>query len=165
MSLICPAFLRSVRWRCGIAWFPVAVSALFILVFPDLSLSRERNVEVADDAAATKANADSSTDQLAGREMDIGRYYLGRHEQVAAINRFKIVVTQYQTTRHVDEALERLTELYLAIGIVKEAQTAVAVLGRKFPDTRWYKDALDLLKKEGLEPHEDKGSWISPTFE
>jgi outer membrane protein assembly factor BamD len=165
MTLICPAFLRSVRWRRRFAWLPVTISALLILVFPDLSLSRERNVEVADDAAAAKADVDSSIDQRAGREMDIGRYYLGRHDQVAAINRFKTVVTQYQTTRHVDEALEHLTELYLAIGIVKEAQTAVAILGRKFPDSPWYRDALDLLKKNGLEPHEDKGSYISPTFE
>jgi outer membrane protein assembly factor BamD len=160
MALMYSAFLRSVRWRRRFAWFPVAISALLIPVFPDLGLSRERDVEVADDAAAAKANVDSSTDQLAGREMDTGRYYLVKHDYLAAINRFKRVVTQYPTTRHVDEALERLTESYLAVGIIKEAQTAVAVLGRKFPDSRWYKNALDLLKKDGLEPHEDDGSWI-----
>jgi outer membrane protein assembly factor BamD len=164
MALMYPAFLRSVRWRRRFAWFPLAISALLIPVFPDSSLSREKDVEVAEDAAAAKANVDGSTDQLAGKEMDIGRYYLVRHNYLAAINRFKTVVTQYPTTRHVDEALERLTELYLAIGIVKQAQTAVAVLVQKFPDSRWYKDALDLLKKAGLEPHEDERSWISPTF-
>jgi outer membrane protein assembly factor BamD len=153
MALTYPAFLRSVRWRRRFAWFLVAISALLIPVFPELLI-----------LAAAKANADSSTDRLAGREMDIGRYYLAKHDYLAAINRFKTVVTRYTTARHVDEALERLTQSYLAIGIVKEAQTAVAVLGRKFPDSRWYKDALDLLKKAGLEPHEDEGSWISPTF-
>jgi outer membrane protein assembly factor BamD len=73
-------------------------------------------------------------------------------------------VTQYQTTRHVEEALERLTESYMALGVVQEAQTAAAVLGHNFPDSRWYKDAYNLVRSGGVEPSEDKGSWISKAF-
>ena len=65
---------------------------------------------------------------------------------IGAINRFKVVVTQYQTTRHVEEALERLTEAYTALGIIDEAQTAAAVLGHNFPESPWYKDAYNLVK-------------------
>ena len=86
---------------------------------------------------------------------------LPRH---GAINRFKVVVTQYQTTRHVEEALMRLTESYMALGIVHEAQTAAAVLGHNFPDSRWYKDAHALVRTGGVEPSENKDSWISRSF-
>ncbi|NVK33777.1 MAG: outer membrane protein assembly factor BamD [Rhodobacteraceae bacterium] len=103
-------------------------------------------------------------DQLAGKEMQIGRYYLEKRNYVAGINRFKTVVLQYQTTRHVEEALFRLTESYYALGVVSEAQTAAAVLGHNYPDTQWYKDAFSLLKKGGYGPSEDKGSWISKAF-
>src|SRR3954470_23386792 len=80
-------------------------------------------------ATSAKAKLEGARDQLAGKEMDVGRYYLLKKDYIAAINRFKTVVTQYQTTRHVEEALARLTEAYMAIGIVGEAQTAAAVLG------------------------------------
>lgn len=103
-------------------------------------------------------------DQLAGKEMEIGRYYLERRNFTAAINRFREVVAKYQTTRHVEEALERLTEAYLALGITQEAQTAAAVLGHNFPDSPWYKDAYALLKSGGLEPREESQSWISRAF-
>jgi outer membrane protein assembly factor BamD len=111
-----------------------------------------------------KAKMRVAFDQLAGKEMLTGRYYLERREYLAAINRFRKVVEQFQTTRHVEEALERLTEAYLAMGIVSEAQTAAAVLGHNFPDSQWYKDALALLKKEGTLPQENTGSWISKSF-
>ncbi|MGB6176495.1 MAG: outer membrane protein assembly factor BamD [Methylocella sp.] len=103
-------------------------------------------------------------DQLAGKEMLVGRYYLNRHDYPAAINRFREVLFKYQTTRHAEEALERLTEAYLALGIPNEAQTAAAVLGHNFPGSVWYKDAYALLQGGGLEPHEDQGSWISKAF-
>ena len=74
------------------------------------------------------------------------------------------MVSRYQTTRHVEEALERLTEAYMAMGIVSEAQTAAAVLGHNFPDSPWYKDAHALLTKGGVEPREDSESWISKAF-
>jgi len=96
--------------------------------------------------------------------MDIGRYYMQKQDYTAAINRFKSVVTQYQTTREVEEALYRLTEAYMAIGIVGEAQTAAAVLGHNFPDSRWYQDAFNLVKSGGAEPNENPGSWISRAF-
>ena len=107
---------------------------------------------------------DVARDQLAGKEMQIGRYYEERHEYLAAINRFRTVVEQYQTTRLVEEALHRLTESYLALGIVPEAQTAAAVLGHNFPDSEWYQDSYKLLNKGGLQPQENKGSWISRAF-
>ena len=74
------------------------------------------------------------------------------------------MVSRYQTTRHVEEALQRLTEAYMAMGIVGEAQTAAAVLGHNFPDSPWYKDAHALLTKGGVEPREDSQSWISKAF-
>ena len=103
-------------------------------------------------------------DQLAGKEMEVGRFYLQKRNYTAAINRFRDVVAKYQTTRHVEEALMRLTESYMALGIVNEAQTAAAVLGHNFPDSSWYKDAHVLLRSGGLEPREDAGSWISRSF-
>jgi outer membrane protein assembly factor BamD len=115
-------------------------------------------------AAAAKKKVDMARDQLAGKEMEVGRFYLHKRDFIGAINRFKVVVTQYQTTREVEEALERLTEAYLALGIVGEAQTAAAVLGHNFPDSPWYKDAYRLLKSAGTEPSENKGSWISRAF-
>lgn len=100
-------------------------------------------------------------DVLAASEMNVGRWYLKRSNYLAAINRFKIVVTDYQNTAHVEEALMRLTECYYALGVVNEAQTAAAVLGHNFPDSKWYKDSYTLLASKGLEPREDSGSWIS----
>ncbi len=115
-------------------------------------------------AVAAKKKIEIARDQLAGKEMSIGRYYMERRDYSGAINRFKVVVTRYQTTRHVEEALLRLTEGYLALGIVSEAQTSAAVLGHNFPDSRWYKDAYALVREKGLEPSENKGSWISQAF-
>ena len=115
-------------------------------------------------AVGAKAKLEAARDQLAGREMNVGRYYLQKRNFTAAINRFKTVVTQYQTTRHVEEALARLTEAYMAIGIVSEAQTAAAVLGHNFPDSPWYKDAYNLVKSGGVEPSENTGSYISKAF-
>lgn len=106
----------------------------------------------------------AARDQLAGREIMVGRYYMERRDYTGAINRFKTVVTQYQKTRHVEEALMRLVEAYMALGIVPEAQTAAAVLGHNFPDSPWYKDAYRLVKSGGVEPSENKNSWISKTF-
>ncbi len=115
-------------------------------------------------AENAKRKIDVARDQIAGKEMMIGRYYLEKKDFTGAINRFKIVVTQYQTTRHVEEALERLTEAYLALGVASEAQTAAAVLGHNFPDSPWYSDAYRLVKAGGFEPTENKKSWISKAF-
>jgi outer membrane protein assembly factor BamD len=115
-------------------------------------------------AVSAKAKLEGARDQLAGKEMAIGRDELEKRNYIGAINRFKTVVTRYQTTRHVEEALARLTEAYMALGIVGEAQTAAAVLGHNFPDSRWYKDAYNLVKSGGLEPSENQGSYISRAF-
>jgi outer membrane protein assembly factor BamD len=115
-------------------------------------------------AVSAKQKMEVARDQLAGKEMQIGRYYLDKKDYTGAINRFKVVVTRYQTTRHVEEALMRLTEAYMSLGIVVEAQTAAAVLGHNFPDSDWYKHAFKLVKSGGLEPSENKGSWISKAF-
>ena len=103
-------------------------------------------------------------DQLAGKEMSIGRFYLNRRNYTAAINRFRNVLQYFQTTRHAQEALYRLVEAYLGLGITAEAQTAAAVLGHNFPDSQWYQDAYALLKGKGLSPQEDSKSWISKIY-
>ncbi len=103
-------------------------------------------------------------DQLAGKEMEIGRFYLNQRNYIGAVNRFRTVIENYQTTRHVEEALMRVAEAYMAMGITPEAQTATAVLGHNFPDSPWYKDAHTLVTSGGLEPREDGGSWISKAF-
>lgn len=103
-------------------------------------------------------------DTLAAAEMEVGRYYLKRNNHVAAINRFKTVASEYQTTAHVEEALARLVECYMALGIKQEAQTAAAVLGHNFPNSRWYKDSYALLQSDGLAPRDDGGSWLSKAW-
>ena len=103
-------------------------------------------------------------DTLAASEMEVGRYYLKNQKHTAAINRFKTVVAQYQDTKHVEEALMRLTETYMALGIRNEAQTAAAILGHNFPNSPWYKDAYTLLQSDGLAPREDTGSWLAQSF-
>ncbi|WP_264049885.1 outer membrane protein assembly factor BamD [Methylobacterium flocculans] len=115
-------------------------------------------------AADAKAKIQITRDQLAGKEMEVGRFYLERRNFPAAINRFRDVVSKYQTTRHAEEALERLTEAYMALGLTQEAQTAAAVLGHNFPDSPWYKDAHALLQNGGLEPREERTSWLSKIY-
>ena len=83
--------------------------------------------------------------------MAVGRYYLMRGDYIGAINRFKVVVQQYQRTTQITEALERLTEAYYALGIYNEAKTAAAVLGANYPGSQWYKDSYDLLQEPQYE--------------
>jgi outer membrane protein assembly factor BamD len=115
-------------------------------------------------AADARQRLQVARDQIAAKEMEVGRFYLQKRNYTGAINRFRVVVAQYQTTRHVEEALQRLAEAYMAMGIVGEAQTAAAVLGHNFPDSPWYKDAYALLRSSGLEPRESGESWISRAF-
>ena len=117
--------------------------------------------EYADDA---RKKVELARSQIAGKEMQVGRYYLERRQYLAAVNRFKNVVQHFQMTTHVEEALHRLTESYLALGIVPEAQTAAAVLGHNFPDSQWYQDSYRLLNRGGFKPEENKGSWMSRVF-
>lgn len=102
-----------------------------------------------------------AVDMLAAKEMKVARYYLEQKTYLAAINRYRIVVTKYQTTAHVEEALMRIAEAYMALGIQAEAQTATAVLGHNFPESKWYQYAYKLLKSGGLAPRETRTSWIS----
>lgn len=100
-------------------------------------------------------------DQLAGKEMQVGRYYLERKDYLAAVKRFRGVVEEYSNTRHVEEALARLVEAYYALGLTSEAQMAASVLGQNYPDSQWYKDSYKLLQSGGLEPRNNSGSWLS----
>lgn len=109
----------------------------------------------------SKAKIRFGRDQLAGKEMQVGRYYLERKDYLASIKRFRGVVEQYSNTRHIEEALARLVEAYYALGLTSEAQTAAAVLGQNYPDSEWYKDSYKLLQSGGLEPRENAGSWLS----
>jgi outer membrane protein assembly factor BamD len=159
------------------AYAQYLIAASYFDQIPDISRDQQRTekaMQALDEvvrkypsteyAASAKRKLEVARDQLAGKEMDTARYYQKKRDYIAAINRFKVVITQYQTTRHVEEALMRLTESYMTLGIVNEAQTAAAVLGHNFPDSPWYKDAYRLVKGGGLEPYEDQGSWISRAF-
>ncbi|MCW5721038.1 MAG: outer membrane protein assembly factor BamD [Devosia sp.] len=100
-------------------------------------------------------------DQLAGKEMSVGRYYLGNGQYTAAINRFREVVERWQTSTHIEEALYRLTEGYLLLGLTNEAMSSAAVLGHNYPSGEWYKRAFELLGKQGLAPNLNSGSWLA----
>jgi len=114
-----------------------------------------------DYARDAQLKIDLAYDHLAGKEMAIGRFYLKRGDYVAAINRFRTVIERYQTTSHVPEALHRLTEAYLKLGVVVEAQAAAAVLGHNYPGSPWYEDSYALLVRHQLVPADNDDSWIS----
>ncbi|MGV8839413.1 MAG: outer membrane protein assembly factor BamD [Bauldia sp.] len=114
-------------------------------------------------AEQAQLNIVAVKDQLAGQEMLVGRYYQERRDYVAAVNRFRNVVEHYGDTRHAEEALFRLTETYLAMGLVNEAQTAAAVLGHNYPSSVWYQRAYDLLGAGGLQPRRG-GGWLGQLF-
>jgi outer membrane protein assembly factor BamD len=99
-------------------------------------------------AADARVKLDLIKDHLAGKEMEVGRFYQRSGQWLAATYRFRAVVDQYQTTTHTPEALERLVECYLALGVPDEAQKAGAVLGRNYPESFWYKQSLRLLGRE-----------------
>ncbi len=101
-------------------------------------------------ARDARLKLDLTFDHLAGKEMYIGRYYLKYGKHIAAINRFKFVIDNYQTTNHTAEALYRLVEAYLQIGVIEEARAAAAVLGANYPGSVWYEDAYRLMSRNGL---------------
>ncbi|WP_309665200.1 outer membrane protein assembly factor BamD [Tabrizicola sp.] len=103
-------------------------------------------------------------DQLAAKEMEIGRYYLKRRHYTAAINRFRSVVQDFQTTSHTAEALHRLVECYLALGLNDEAQTAAAILGYNYQSSPFYDDGFRLLKGKGLSPEAKGDSWLRQVY-
>ncbi len=116
--------------------------------FPDSRYARD-----------AKLKLDLTHDHLAGKEMDIGRYYLRQRQYLAAINRFKSVIENYQTTTHVPEALHRLVEAYTALGIILEAQKAAAVLGHNFPGSEWYIDSYEIVEGKTVRPENEDDPW------
>lgn len=107
---------------------------------------------------------DLAFDHLAGKEMEIGRYYLKREHYTASINRFRVVVEQFQTTTHVAEALHRLVEGYLSLGLTDEAQTAGAILGHNFRSTEWYESSYKLLTQAGLDAKPKGDNWLTAIY-
>ena len=112
--------------------------------YPDSSYARDAQLKL-----------DLTSDHLAGKEMEIGRYYLRRLDYAAAINRFKFVIDHYQTTSHAPEALHRLVECYLRLGVTEEAKKYAAVLGFNYPGTDWYKYSYEMMKGN-LSPEEKR---------
>ena len=129
----------------------LALEALEAVVrrFPDSRYARDAGLKV-----------DLARDHLAGKHMEIGRYYQAKGEYLASINRFRAVIKDYQTTTHAPEALHRLVECYLALGVADEAKATAAVLGHNFPGSAWYMDSYALLTGVDLRPEGDDDSWI-----
>ena len=111
--------------------------------FPDSNYARDAKIKL-----------DLTLDHLAGKEMQVGRYYLKRDDTLAAVNRFRFVVENYQTTSHTPEALHRLVEAYLKLGVAEEAKRYAAVLGHNFPDSLWYRDSYKLMTSAGIKQEE-----------
>lgn len=121
--------------------------------YPDSDYAREAQLKL-----------DLTRDQLAGKEMSVGRYYLKRGHYTAAINRFKNVVDTYQTTSQTPEALHRMVESYLALGLTEEAERVALVLGTNFPGSEWYSDSYALLTGVETLPKPDKGGTMSSLY-
>jgi outer membrane protein assembly factor BamD len=117
-----------------------------------------------DYAVSAQMKFELALDHLAGKEMEVGRFYLGRGHYTAAINRFRVVVEEYQTTTHTPEALHRLVEAYLSLGLIPEAQTAAAILGHNFQGSRWYQDSYALLTGRGVRPADVGDGWLNQTY-
>ena len=115
-------------------------------------------------ANAARLKFDLALDHLAGQEMEIGRFYLKQGQHGAAIKRFRAVVEEYQTTGHTAEALHRLVESYLTVGLTDEAQTAGAILGHNYRGSIWYEDSYALLTGEGLEAREAGNGWLTSVY-
>jgi len=118
--------------------------------YPDSEYARDARLKL-----------DLTLDHLAGKDMEVGRFYLSRREYLAASQRFRNVIKNFQSTSHVPEALHRMVEVSLALGVELEAQQTAAVLGHNFPDSKWYKYSYDLLTNKGLRPTDDGGNWLS----
>ncbi len=136
------------------------------LTFRALQALRETVERYPDSEHARSAalKFDLAFDHLAAKEMEVGRYYLKRGHHLAAVNRFRVVVEDFQTTSQTPEALHRLVEGYLALGLDSEAQTAGAILGHNFRGTEWYESSYALLTGDGLEPVARGDSWLGRVF-
>ncbi len=122
--------------------------------FPDSKYARD-----------AKFKRDLTLDHLAGKEMTVGRYYQRRGELNAAINRFRTVIQDHQTTTHVPEALHRLVEIYTTLGLKDEATRVAAVLGTNYPGSRWYQDSFALLDPQQRARIADQRSWVDRTVD
>jgi outer membrane protein assembly factor BamD len=133
-----------------------ALAALQDLVqrYPDSEYARDARLKI-----------DLARDHLAGKEMTIGRFYLRQGNPLASIIRFRTVVDDYQTTSHTPEALERLTEAYLTLGMIREAQASAAVLGHNYPGSEWYQDAYTLLVGTNAAPVAAEQGWFGRTLD
>jgi len=131
----------------------LALKALREIVtrFPNSKYSRDAALKI-----------DLTQDHLAGKEMEIGRYYENQGLHLGAINRYKKVVDQYQTTTHVPEALHRLTESYLAMGMIEQAKKTASVLGHNFPSSEWYIDSYEMVEGKAFRPKAKEKSWYWP---
>ena len=121
--------------------------------FPDSPYARDARLKV-----------ELCIDHLAGKEMAIGRYYQKNQQWIGAINRYRVVIERYQTTTHVPEALHRLVETYLSLGVKNEAKEAAAVLGYNCPGSEWYQDSYFLMTGEGTRPPDEQGGWFFGLF-
>ncbi|MCB6176561.1 outer membrane protein assembly factor BamD [Rhodobacter sp. Har01] len=136
------------------------------LTFQALQSMRELIEKYPDSEYAASAilKFDLAFDHLAAKEMEIGRYYLKRRHYSAALNRFRTVVQDFQTTAHTAEALHRLVECYLALGFEDEAQTAAAILGYNYQSSPFYQDSFNLLKGRGLAPEAKGDNWLTKIY-
>lgn len=112
-------------------------------------------------ARDARLKLDLTFDHLAGKEMEIGRYYISRNQCIAAVNRFKVVIEKYDTTTHVPEALHRLTECYIQMGLNEEAKRTAAVLGHNYPGSEWYTDSYQIVERKRIRPKEET-PWYNP---
>ncbi|HNQ92466.1 MAG TPA: outer membrane protein assembly factor BamD [Alphaproteobacteria bacterium] len=138
----------------GMTKFALEALDTVINRFPDSKYARDAELK-----------RDLVLDHLAGKEMEVGRYYVKKNEYNAAINRFLMVVKEYQTTTHVPEALHRLVESYMVLGLKDEATHVAAVLGHNFPGSQWYEDSYALLDPAQRRKLDDKRSWVSRTMD
>ncbi|KAF0175182.1 MAG: putative lipoprotein [Alphaproteobacteria bacterium] len=129
-----------------------------------------RRFPQSDYARDARLKIDMTYDQLAGKEMEVGRFYLNREQHLSAVNRFRKVIDDphLQTTSHVPEALHRLVEAYLSLGLVEEAQKSAAILGYNFPGDKWYERTYALMGERGVavvgEPEARRRGWLSRTL-
>jgi len=135
------------------------VAAVWGVVIPPPTTTPTGNSKPPAQTLYAKLKLDFTHDHLAGKEMEIGRYYLNKGEYLAAMNRFKRVIDNYQTTTHVPEALERLVECDLALGLINEAKQNAAVLGYNYPGSHWYENAYALVGGN-LAPGQPQKGWF-----
>jgi outer membrane protein assembly factor BamD len=132
------------------------VLAVLLLVVPSASEARDDVQRIVDQTTVNPGKAFTAESEIA-----VARFYIGKRDYTGAINRCKVVVVHFPDSWEVQEALVLLDQSYLALGIPKEAQTAAAILSRKFPKSGWTDIAMEILKSADLEPEEDENSWIS----